>query len=243
MGLSKEEERIRDAALEQARKQKKAIAEELTNPEKFPPEENPVSVFMAGAPGAGKTEASIELIQDLEGDFGQVIRIDADELRTRFDGYTGRNSHLFHPAVSVLVEKIHDMALKQGQSFVLDGTLSNYERAEQNVRRSLKKDRIVQILYVYQEPRLAWEVVLRREAVEGRNIRPQDFVEQYFASRRVVNELKSRFGRRIWVDLLVKNTRHGVRAYEANIGRIDHHIPEKYTATEVRELVGLEGTE
>lgn len=243
MGLSKEEAKIRGAALEQARRQKKAIAEELTDPGRFPPEENPVSVFMAGAPGAGKTEASIELLQDLEGEFGQIIRIDADELRTRFDGYTGGNSHLFHPAVSVLVEKIHDMALKRGQSFVLDGTLSNYERAEQNVRRSLKKDRIVQILYVYQEPRLAWEVVARREAIEGRNIRPEDFVEQYFASRRVVNELKSCFGRRILVDLLVKNTRHGVRAYEANIDRIDHHIPEKYTVAEVRQFVGLEDTE
>lgn len=241
MCLSKNEQELRDAALAYARKHKKAIAKELTDPATYPPEEKPVSVFMAGAPGAGKTEASVELLHLLEGDFGQIIRIDADELRERFPDYAGGNSHLFQPAASVLVDKIHDMALKQSQSFVLDGTLSDYGRAVRNIERSLKKGRFVQILYVYQEPRRAWEVVTRREVVEGRNIRPHDFVKQYFASRQVVNELKSRFGRGIVVDLLVKNSRHGVRAYEANIDRIDHHIPEKYTREQVSQLVGLEG--
>lgn len=173
MCLSEEERNIRDRALEWARKHKKSIGKELTAPDIYPPEDNPVSVFMAGAPGAGKTEASIELLKVLEGDFGQIIRIDADDLRTRFEDYTGSNSHLFHPGASVLVEKIHDLALKQGQSFILDGTLSHHERAERNIRRSLKKGRVVQILYVYQEPRLAWEVVVDREALEGRNIPPE----------------------------------------------------------------------
>ncbi|MGU9958140.1 MAG: zeta toxin family protein [Arenicellales bacterium WSBS_2016_MAG_OTU3] len=53
-----------------------------------------------------------------------------------------------------------------------------------------KKGRTVQILYVYQEPILAWNFVQSREAVEGRRILPEHFIKQYFAARDVVNKLK-----------------------------------------------------
>jgi adenylylsulfate kinase-like enzyme len=156
LSLTQEEKKIEDEALEFARKHKKAIAKRLTDPERFVPEDEPVSVFMAGSPGAGKTEASIELLAMVEADNSEILRIDPDDLRLEFPGYTGDNSCLFQKGISVLVEKVHDLALKQKQSFLLDGTLSNYGKAEQNISRSLKKGRVVQILYVYQEPMLAY---------------------------------------------------------------------------------------
>lgn len=174
--LSKQQERIQRNALDFARKNKTAIAKRITDPHTYTPEEDPVSVFMAGSPGAGKTEASIELLQTLDDDGNHILRIDADELRDEFPDYGGANSWLFQPAVSVLVDKIHDIALKQKQSFILDGTLANYDKAKDNIKRSLKKGRLVQILYVYQDPGLAWQFVQDREALEGRGIRPADFV-------------------------------------------------------------------
>jgi UDP-N-acetylglucosamine kinase len=169
MALTDEEAKLEQAALAFAKAQKKLIAKRLTDPSVYLPEENPVSVFMAGSPGAGKTEASIELIERIG---TPVIRIDPDELRKECPGYNGENAWLFQKAVSVLVEKMHDMALEERQSFLLDGTLSRYEIARRNIDRSLKKKRTVQILYVYQEPLLAWEFVRAREAAEGRRIRP-----------------------------------------------------------------------
>ena len=75
MPHSLEEERVSDAALQFAKKHKKSIAQRLTNPEIYTPEDHPVSVFMAGSPGAGKTEASLELLAK----FGSpILRIDAD---------------------------------------------------------------------------------------------------------------------------------------------------------------------
>ena len=65
----------------------------------------------------------------------------------------------------MLVDKIYDSALSQHQSFLLDGTLSNYHIAHRNITRSLNKDRPVQILHVYQEPQLAWSFVGVREAI------------------------------------------------------------------------------
>lgn len=239
MSLTPEQHKIEDEALEFARKHKKVIARRLTDPERFLPEDEPVSVFMAGSPGAGKTEASIELLAMVEADSSEILRIDPDDLRAEFPSYTGDNSWLFQKGISVLVEKIHDMALKQRQSFLLDGTLSNYDKAEHNISRSLRKGRVVQILYVYQEPKLAWEFVTSREAVEGRRIRPEHFIEQYFAARNVVNELKAKFRSEIKVDLLLKNTDNSHRSYKAGIDRIDNHIPEKYTPGHLAVLLGI----
>ena len=233
-----DEERIEQKSLDYAKKHKKAIAARLTDRGRYPAEVDPVSVFMAGAPGAGKTEASIELVKDLTGDPDGILRIDPDELRSEFHDYSGANAWLFQSAVSVLVEKVHDLALKQKQSFILDGTLARYPKAEENIRRSLRKDRVVQILYVYQEPWRAWSFVEARERMEGRNIRPQDFLGQYFASREVVNKLKKRFGKKIIVDLLVKNT-SGRRFYEMNIWSIDDYVPESYSRDEVARMLGI----
>lgn len=216
-------------ALDFAKRNKKAIGRRLTDKSIYVPEERPVSVFMAGSPGAGKTEASIELLESLETNGDKILRIDPDELRSEFAGYTGDNSYLFQPAVSILVEKIHDLALSQSQSFVLDGTLSNFEKAKENIKRSLKKGRLVQILYVYQNPLLAWRFVQAREVVEGRKIQPLDFIDQYFMARDSVNELKKRFEKDIFVDLLLKNNDNSNRRYEANIDQIDSHVKEKYT--------------
>ena len=194
---------------------------------------------MAGSPGAGKTEASIELLSIVEDNGVEILRIDPDELRHEFPNYTGDNSWLFQGAVSFLVERIHDLALKQRQSFLLDGTLSHYGKAEQNIARSLKKNRVVQILYVYQEPALAWEFVKSREAIEGRHIKRETFIEQYFAARNVVNQLKTAFGSDIRVDLLLKNTDNSHKLYKAGIDQIDNHVPEKYTPADLAKMLGL----
>jgi hypothetical protein len=62
----------------------------------------------------------------------------------------------------------------------------------------------VQILYVYQDPLLAWRFVQAREQEDGRNVPAHSFIDQYFAARDVVNALKTEFATDIMVDLLVK---------------------------------------
>src|SRR3989338_11343142 len=157
-----EEERIEQEAIEFARAHKKEIARELTDVRRFPSDTTPVSVFMAGSPGAGKTESSLRLIERLSGGGHSVLRIDADDLSTRFDSYTGKNSALFQYATSIIADKMQDMAIDQRQNYVFDGTLTNLERARENIRRSLEHDRVLQIIYVYQNPLQAWKFVQAR---------------------------------------------------------------------------------
>ncbi|MFI9653717.1 zeta toxin family protein [Guyparkeria sp. GHLCS8-2] len=226
--MTNEEARIRDEALQFIRENRTRLARELTDPDVYPFESEPVSVFMAGSPGAGKTEASIELLAGLDGKAPPVLRVDPDELRELIPGYGGGNAWLFQEAVSRLVERVVDLAFKQRQSFLLDGTLSSYRVAEKNIHRSIRKGRSVEIIYVYQEPALAWEFVVAREAEEGRRIHMETFVQQYFAAREVVNRIKRHFGKQVIVDLLLKNTDNSNKVFYANVDNVDSRIPEKY---------------
>lgn len=237
--MTEDERRIQEEAIAYAKAHRKAIARRMTDAKTHPSEVAPVAVFMAGSPGAGKTEASIELLKMLDSNGEQVLRIDPDELRLEFPGYTGGNAWLFQKGVSLLVERILDHAYRNKQSFLLDGTLASYEVAHKNIQRSLDHKRDVLIIYVYQEPQLAWGFVQAREEQEGRRIEPETFIEQYFAARDVVNKLKGEFGKRIKVDLLLKNIEGGCRAYFANVERVDTHIPEKYDRESLRALLGL----
>lgn len=239
--MNEEEQKVHDAAVAYAMAHKRARCRELTDKTLYSPEEHPVSVFMAGSPGAGKTEAAKEIIAQLEARPGapKILRIDPDDLRNEFPGYTGSNSWLFQGATSAYVNRMHDLALEQRQSFILDGTLSNLERARHNVERSLGRKRQVTILYVYQSPHLAWRFVQAREAEEGRNIPPERFIDQYFAARDVVNTLKREFGPKIQVDLLLKPNDDAVKLVRVGIDEIDAHVPERFSKAELEAALGV----
>ena len=59
------------------------------------PESRPASIFMAGTPGAGKTEVARNLNKEFQ---VRAVHIDADEIRKICPGYTGENAALFQKA-------------------------------------------------------------------------------------------------------------------------------------------------
>ena len=225
---------IAQKALEFARLNKNRIARELTSVSEFVPDQIPISVFMAGSPGAGKTEFSKNLFELLEEEEGhKIVRIDGDEVRALMPGYTGANSSLFQGAISVIVDKLQDLALKHKQTFLLDGTLSRYDKAAENIRRSLAKNRSVFIFYLYQRPEVAWKFTLAREAVEGRNIPKEAFVEQFLAAKDTVEKISVEFGDRISIFLVKKDFVTAAVEYvvkiEAHGSSIDEYLKERYT--------------
>lgn len=231
------DEQIIESSKKYAKENKKIIAGKHTSKERFPAEKNPVSVFMAGSPGAGKTEASVNLLKKFSKDGNSVIRIDPDDLRPSFKEYTGKNSSLFQAAISILVDKIHDNVLSNEQSFIFDSTFTNLTKAKENIDRSLNKNRFVQILYVYQDPLQAWAFVKEREKKDGRNIPKDKFIEQYFQARENVNILKRSFNKKIQVDLLTKNIDGTDYSYETNITVIDNYVPERYNKQDLELLL------
>lgn len=238
------DEEIQADALAFARRNRQRIARERTDRERYAPETRPVSIFMAGSPGAGKTEISKEYVAVLDelreegfDGLGNILRIDPDDLREELPGYTGGNSWLFQRAVSLLVERIHDLMLKQRQSFILDGTLASLDVARKNIERSLRKDRDVQIFFVYQHPSLAWQFVCSREEVEGRNIPLDGFIRQFLDVQDVLRWIKQEYGDQVMLDMIIKDNDGTNQYWESDIDSIDDYLPERYTREQLESLL------
>ena len=235
-----DEEKIRNEAIEFAKKNKKRIAKELTDIKKYTPDIVPISIFMAGSPGAGKTEFSKNLIKTEEDPNYTIVRIDGDELRELMPGYSGSNSYLFQGAISLIVEKMHDLALHRKQSFVLDGTFTKYDKAVENIQRSLEKDRKVFIFYLYQRPELAWKFTLARELAEGRNIPKPVFIEQFVKARETIEKIFAEFDNKIMLFIVKKDFEKNTeetRWIKKGGSGIDAFIGKRYTKDELEKLL------
>ncbi|MEP0175552.1 MAG: zeta toxin family protein [Paraglaciecola sp.] len=237
MKLNTKEQNISERAVKFAKKNRTSICRKLTDNTIYLPEQYPVSVFMSGSPGAGKTEASKELVESISDAETPVLRLDPDELREEFEEYNGSNSYLFQRGIVTLIERALDYIFRNNQSFILDGTLSSYQVAEKNIQRSLDKGRDVLIIFVYQHPKLAWEFVKAREKVEGRKILPEHFIEQFIGSQKVIQELKDKFSKKIKVDLLMKYNDGSTRAYHNNVSSLKPYLKPSYTAEEISEII------
>lgn len=226
-------------AIAEAKKMKKALAKTMVD--HLPQEETAVSVFMAGSPGAGKTETArniLNMFKDQNG-VSSLVHIENDELRKEFEDYHGENSPLFQRAATLLVEAIHDRALQKDVSFILDSTLSSFDKAKNNIERSLKRGRYVQIIFVYQEPEQAWRLVKARETVEGRRVPAEVFVTQFMQSQHVVSELKKIFGPDINIMFIEKNIDGKSEKPHFDVTDIDALLSKKYNRESLETIVGL----
>ncbi|WP_195514381.1 zeta toxin family protein [Enterococcus sp. 1001283B150225_161107_E12] len=188
------------------------------------------AIFMAGTPGAGKTEVAISLLELSE----DICRIDADIFRAKFPGYTGSNSSDFQSGSSWLVDYSLDMILKNGYSFLLDGTFA-IGRAKQNIERCLSRDYDVTIYFIFQDPLIVWDYTKIREKVEGRFVPKDRFINAYFRSRDNVREVIKQYDESISVHVILKDYNNGIATIVPDISDIDLILPELFTAEELEE--------
>jgi adenylate kinase family enzyme len=242
--MTPQEIAIEHAAFEFARANRALLARQVADTSVYLSEETPFTVFMAGSPGAGKTEISKAMVEALDTGISslqakRVLRIDPDDFRSLIPGYNGSNSYLFQRAVTKILEKVLDLAFQKRLSFILDGTMANLGVAKRNIDRVLGNHRNAQVMYVYQRPELAWQFVQARELTEGRNIPLQEFARLFVAARSNVIELKRLYVDQIHVDLLIKNFDGGSQWVEldASSDTIDALIPQNYDQAQLVELL------
>lgn len=196
-------------------------------------ETRPTTLFMAGSPGAGKTEISRILIKRFN---QKPVRIDADEIRAICPGYDGANSSVFQDAANKGVNILYDYCLENSFSAILDGTFA-YADHIANIERSLQRGRFVNIWFVYQDPIQAWKITKARENEQGRVVPMDVFIRSYFGSQNNVNEAKVKFGEAIQLNFILKNFEEGEKnlgKLKANIIKVDSYIPKSYTESELR---------
>lgn len=237
--MTEEEIKIAVEARDFIKKEKRSLVGKFCSLDKFPPAKKPFTIFMAGSPGAGKTEFSrdfITLFSEYK-DAAEIVRIDADEIKKSIPQYNGKNSDIVHGAASLGVEKIYDHVLKYSQNAIMDGTFAKYGIAFENVNRSLKKNRIVSIFYLYQDPLIAWDFTRKREELEGRYIPKDAFIETLYKAKENVNAIKKEFGKDVVVNIVIKNYLNEVEKIKFNVDNIDNHIKMQYDNNSLNEIL------
>lgn len=228
---------VSSAALKYLKENLPLLYEKFADLNKYPPILNPSAYFMAGSPGAGKTEYSksfIKILCEKEPE-RKIVRIDPDEIRDIIPYYNRTNANEINSAAFLGVEKLLDFVLKNNQDFLLDGTLASYDTSCKNITRCLNKNRKVGIVYIYQDPLIAWDFTKKREALEGRKIPKDMFIRSFFAAKDNVNNIKARFGKDVEVWLVVKNFEQGVENTFFNIDNVDNHLKVSYTSQALEE--------
>lgn len=192
---------------------------------------------MAGSPGAGKTEFSKSFIKELteKEPKRRIVRIGADEVRNFIPFYDKTNAYRVQGAASLGVEKLLDCVLKNKQDFVLDATFADYEKARTNISRCINKKRKVGVIYLYQDPIIAWQFTQKRETLEGRKIPIDMFINSFFEAYENVNKIKKEFGNQIELWLIIKNLEQGIEKTFFNIDNVDSYLKIEYNTQSLRE--------
>lgn len=215
-----------------------------------------ITIFMAGSPGAGKTEFANRYMPksihhekylstkdfllkkgfDLSDVESLFIHIDVDEIRKFLPQYlktdittgTKANAHVVQKAAGKGLDILRNYCFENNISFLHDGTFGNYKTMREIVKKSIETGREVQIQYLYLDPLVAWEYTKARELEEGRNILPEKFIDQYFSSRKNVDDIKREFGDNVKVHCIFKNNQNEVDEILFNQSSIDSYLQSKY---------------
>lgn len=139
----------------------------------YPPLKNKLAFFMAGIPGSGKTEFAQNTINSVS---QKLVPIEHDRLVEYIDEYDPGNYYAFRKAGNDLVGCIFDECIKNGYSFIFDGTLS-HQKGSHNISKALSEGYFVFVVYIIQDAEKAWALTQDRELVIKRAIERSGFEE------------------------------------------------------------------
>lgn len=231
MGQSKDQ--IETEAFEWIKSHEKMLIKKFADLNVYPSDKLPTTIFMAGSPGAGKTEVSRRLAERFS---QKPVIIDADEIRKVIPGYEGKNAYLYQRAATRGVNILYNFSCKKDLNIIMDGTFA-YSDALENINHSLKHKRNVEIYFLYQDPLLSWEFTKKREKKEFRNVPKDVFIKAYFKSLENANYAKQEFGLKIKLNLVIKDFVKGFNSLELNKGNLESYIKKVYTEEELKNLL------
>ncbi len=234
---------IIDEAVLDIKKRRKELISRFADLNVYLPVKNPFTVFMAGSPGAGKTEFSHKFDPAVYRYHTHVpiVRIDADEIRKLLPQFTGHNSDEVQLATTIGMEKLFDHIQHHDQNAIVDTTFSDYIKAQDNVSRSLKRKRKRGIFYIHLDPQVAWTYTKLRQEKVGRSVTTEFFIDSYLSARDNVDKIKEKFPQ-IEINLIEKvltgddNNPIKIKT-NFNIKKLDYHLKVSYNRHDLEEII------
>ena len=223
--------RNEEEAVAWVKRNKRFIKDRFANVKDYPPDNYPSTIFMAGAPGVGKTEFSklfIEKFYESEKE-KKIVRLDTDEIREIIPGYSGFNASVFQNAASLGMEYLIDSVYEEKQNALIDTTFGLRHKAISNVERALKRNRKVAIFYLYQDPQMSWGFVKNRILQDLRYVPRDLFIENFFLARENANEIKEIFKEKVVLTIFVLNKNHNIIFHKFDIDNINNYVKIPYT--------------
>ncbi|OGS70677.1 MAG: hypothetical protein A3F91_09190 [Flavobacteria bacterium RIFCSPLOWO2_12_FULL_35_11] len=144
-------------------------------------------IFMAGSPGAGKSETAQLILRDRF----KIDIIDTDEIRKELSEDGGKNAHLYQKASSKGVSILIDYAFKNGFSFILDGNFAEYDVQKKNIDRAIKHGYEIEIVFVSRAIDAAQRFTKIREEKSGRRVPDDVFIEKSMGAIETVRKFIS----------------------------------------------------
>jgi len=258
---NEDEEKIEEEALKYVIEHKEELIKKFIL-DKRPVPVNFLTFFMAGSPGAGKTEFARRYVEvSLKKQFSKIkkdkkivklfreakinldeydrlfISIDVDAIREFLPQYkkTDRkkgikgNAHVVQRAANNGLDILRRYCLDNNISFLHDGTFGNqYSTLRKLIKKSLKLNRNVQIFYIYMDPKVAWKFTQEREYLEGRNIKKNNFIVQFYQAMENIERAKTEFGNKIILTCILKEEKKNIKKIEFNQLSIANFLKEGY---------------
>lgn len=198
--------------------------------------EEPSCIFMAGLPGAGKTEFSKMIVAELP---EPIIRIDMDEIASMIDSYKPEKADFFREGATNLQNEIFNRCKKGCYPFIMDGTLSS-EKPLNCIRSAIRKGYKVSVVYILQDPVIAWRNSREREKIERRRIDLDGFIASY--SKTINNLILLRDDDRIDISIIVKNKNSKTieRINVSSQEQFDKYVKIQYSNEQLRKVLSNE---
>lgn len=218
-----------DPALKWAKIHKKALVKEYLSKYEYPSSDTPNVIFMAGLPGAGKTEFAKRLAPQLA---TPPLHIDMDEIAEHIEDYKPRVAHLFRAGATIILERLYDQAILKRIDILLDGTFAHH-KALQNIQRAFDHNYSARIYFICPDPLTAWQKTQERETVEKRSIKASDFVEAYFQLLENLHRVCETFKDSAPISVVLKHEDNRLKEIIENIGRVENYLNPALTRQEL----------
>jgi len=171
-----------------------------------------IALFMAGSPGAGKTEFIRRLLSDDQKVWYYIL--DLDEIRSWMPWYKWKYAEKYTQWAIKILEMLIDDCIHNEYPFVLDGTFTSTKAMERNIERLINKSYKIGVFYIHTVPELAWLYTLYRWKDEWRLIPVSRFIRDYYLAPENICLFWEKYHEAIDIYIVNKKYEDGIIKYD-----------------------------